>query len=105
MTHRRSRLEICLEILSIIYRGTKKPTRIMYAANVSWKPLQRYLDWLISQGLIREVEPSLRPGKRSRKDKRSRAYYELTQKGENIIKYFRGARELFELEEFDFLRA
>ena len=93
MTRRRSRLEIFLDVLGIIKGGTRKPTRIMYGANLSWKPLQGILRSMVAQGLIVEVDAA------GNRDKRTTTLYEITQKGENIIRYFNKARDLLELEE------
>lgn len=93
MTRRRSKLEIHLDVLWIIKNGTKKPTRIMYGANLSWKPLQRILQSMVSQDLIREIDAQ------SNRDKRTSIFYEITQKGENVVKYFNRAKDLLELEE------
>jgi len=93
MTRRRSKLEIYLDVLWIIKDGTRKPTRIMYGANLSWKPLQRILNSMASQELIREVDV------RGGRDKRTSRCFEITQKGENVIKYFNRAKDLLELEE------
>ena len=46
MKRRRSKLEVYLDVLWTIKNGTRKPTRIMYESNLSWKPLQRTLDSL-----------------------------------------------------------
>lgn len=92
MKQRRSRLEVHLDVLYTIRNGVKKPTRIMYGANLSWKPLQRVLDSLIKQDLVIEVEP-IDP-----KDKRSNVCYNLTQKGESVLSYFNKASALLELE-------
>jgi len=92
MKRRRSRLEVYLDVMWTIKRGTRKPTRIMYGANLSWKPLQRVLDSLISQGLVADTEPF------DLKDKRTNTCYELTQKGENVLNYFNKAKELLMLE-------
>ena len=89
---RRSRLEVCLDVLWTIRNGTKKPTRIMYGANLSWKPLKRVLKSLVSQGLVKEVVPH------NLKDNRTSICYELTPKGENVIQYFNKAKDLLELE-------
>ena len=99
MARRRSRLEIYLDILWIIKNGTRKPTRIMYGANLSWKPLQRILKSLASEGFIREVDV------RGGRDKRTSTCYEITQKGENVIKYFHQAKDLIELEDVVKLRS
>jgi predicted transcriptional regulator len=90
--HRRSKLEVYLDVLWTIKNGTRKPTRIMYESNLSWKPLQRTLSSLMSQELIYEYEPE------NLRDKRTTTCYELTQKGENVLKYFKRAEDLIELE-------
>lgn len=94
---RRSKLEIYLEVLQIIKGGTSKPTRIMYQANISWQPLTRILRSMVSQGLVREVDT--RTGGRKR-DKRTSKIYEITMKGESVIKYFKGAKN-FDLEDIN----
>ena len=92
MKLRRSRLEVHLDVLYIIRNGVRKPTRIMYGANLSWKPLQRVLVSLIRQDLVIEIE-SVNP-----RDKRTSVCYDLTQKGENVLGYFNKAMALLELE-------
>lgn len=93
MTRRRSKLEIYLDVLWVIKSGTNKPTRIMYGANLSWKPLQKILGSMVSQGLITEIESG------GRGDKRTTKVYRMTQKGENVLQYFSKAKELLPLEE------
>ncbi len=88
---RRSKLEIYLEVIQIIKDGTSKPTRIMYSANISWQPLMRVLKSMISQDLIREIDVSSEGRKR---DKRTSRLYEITMKGEQVIRYFKEAKEL-----------
>ena len=89
MSKRRSRLEITLTILSAIMDGVDKPTRIMYAANMSWKPTQRMLSHLVEQGLILEVP--------STKARQSRRLYKITDKGEKVLDYFDRSNELLSL--------
>ena len=92
---RRSKLEIWLDILSIINGGTSKPTRILYEANLSWRTLHQILGSMLSRGLIREMEIlSVR-----KRDKRTKRRYEITQKGENYIGHFKRAVDLFQFEE------
>ncbi len=86
MSKRRSRLEIYLSILSTVKDGVDKPTRIMYAANMSWKPTQRMLSHLVKQGLILEVP--------STKGRQSRRLYKITDKGEKVLDYFDRSNEL-----------
>lgn len=93
MARRRSKLEIYLDVLMLIRSGVNKPTRIMYGANLSWKPLQQILRSLVEQELIREVDA------RNRRDRRTTTYYVITRKGENVINYFSRARELIRMEE------
>lgn len=98
MTGRRSKLEIYLDVLWAIKSGTAKPTRIMYEANLSWKPLQRILRSMVSQNLVEEIDAS------ESRDKRTNTLYEITQKGENVVSYFNQARGLIELEEIAKIR-
>jgi predicted transcriptional regulator len=88
VARRRSKLEIYVEVLSIIKGGTTKPTRIMYDANLSWDHLHRVLNPMLSQGLIDEIDTTLE----RRRDKRTSSRYELTQKGENVLRYFRDTK-------------
>jgi predicted transcriptional regulator len=92
MKRRRSKLEVYLDVLWTIKNGTRKPTRIMYDSNLSWKPLQRTLSSLMRQALIEEYEPL------NLRDKRTSACYKLTQKGENVLMYFKRAEDLLEIE-------
>ena len=96
MRNRRSKLEIYLDVLKVIKEGTKKPTRIMYGANLSWKLLQGILGSMVTQGLIEEIDAS------HSRDKRSNRLYEITQKGESVIRYFERARGLIEVDEIEF---
>jgi len=84
MAQRRSKLEIFLEVLSLIKSGTSKPTHIMYQANLSWRPVQATLKSLLSQGLIGEINTT----EHRKRDKRSSRIYEVTPKGEEVIRYF-----------------
>ena len=86
-------MEIYLDVLRVIKEGVHKPTRIMYGANLSWKPLQQVLQSLLDQGLIIEIDVS------DGGDRRTTKHYEITQKGENVLRYFDRARRLIELEE------
>ncbi|MBS7641395.1 MAG: winged helix-turn-helix domain-containing protein [Candidatus Bathyarchaeia archaeon] len=49
---RRSRLEIYMDVLRIIGSGVNKPTRIMFAANLSWRALKEIIADLERSGLI-----------------------------------------------------
>jgi len=91
MSRRRSRLDIVLNVLSAVRDGVDKPTRIMYAANLSWKPTQRILRSLVDQEFLREIEDG--------RSKRTKRRYEITEKGVNLVRYFERAKDLLVLEE------
>jgi len=88
---RRSKLDLVLGVLRIVNKGVTKPTRIMYAVNLSWKPTQNILQSLVEQNML-ELDTD-RLGKRSRK------CYSLTDKGLGVINYFDGAKHLLNVEE------
>jgi predicted transcriptional regulator len=88
---RRSKLDIVLSVLSAVREGADKPTRIMYAANLSWKPTKRILASLVEQGLLSDFE--------NVESKRSKKRYGITEKGLNIIEYFKKAQGLFEIDD------
>ena len=90
MDRRRSRLEISLNVLSIIREGVDKPTRIMYAANMSWVPTQKILSSLGKQDLLK-VEPIQGRGRSTRR-------YLITEKGITLLDYFDKAKEIVPLE-------
>ena len=71
--------------------GVDKPTRIMYAVNLSWRPTQGILGGLVEQGLLAEVEVE--------GEKRSRRRYVVTEKGLGVLSYFDGASALLDLDE------
>jgi predicted transcriptional regulator len=91
VSRRRSRLDIILKVLSSIQQGIDKPTRIMYSANLSWKPTQRILGSLVQQDLVKEIEET--------GNRRTKKRYEITEKGLRLVRYFEGARDLLVIEE------
>ncbi len=91
MSPRRSKLEIRLKILAAVKQGVDKPTRIMYAANMSWKPVQRILSHLVEQGLLAEVINT--------DSKQSKRRYKITEKGERLLDYFESANDIMPLED------
>jgi predicted transcriptional regulator len=91
MSHRRSKLEIQLNILSSVMNGVDKPTRIMYAANMSWRPVQRNLSHLVDKGLL-ERQVNLESSK-------SKSRYVITEKGINVLEYFKKAKEILPIKE------
>jgi len=89
--NRRSRLEISLDVLRAVKKGVKKPTRIMYASNISWVPVQRILSSLVSNGFVRETE--------LKGDKRTSRCYEITQSGLNVLMYLDEDKDVLRLIE------
>ena len=79
---KRSKLEICVEVLQNINRGVHKPTRIMYKSNLSWIPLCEVLNFLTNQGAI--MVKTL--GKK-------REYY-ITERGKEILGYYEQLRSM-----------
>ncbi len=97
MSARRSKFEIYIDILSEIKNGVVIPTRIMYSANLSWKPLCAMLDSLVSQELVEDCS-------NDEGDKRTKVYYKITEKGDNVLRYFNRAKDLLEVEKAPILR-
>jgi predicted transcriptional regulator len=89
VSERRSKFEIMLKVLEAVREGVDKPTRIMYAVNMSWNPTQEVLAKLVKDGLIRVTEEL--GGRRSKKR------YEITEKGANVIRYFQGVKALINI--------
>ena len=79
-----------LSILSSVMNGVDKPTRIMYATNMSWAPTQKMLSRLVEQGLI-----EVRMNTESRQSKRR---YVITDKGVNVFYYFEKVKDILNLE-------
>jgi len=77
-------MEIYVDIMMSLVEGPKSPTRLMYATNLSWAPLQECLSYLMNQGLVQEVKQSL-----------NRRAYVLTEKGKHVVSEYAGLmREL-----------
>ncbi|MEM3637126.1 MAG: winged helix-turn-helix domain-containing protein [Conexivisphaerales archaeon] len=76
----RSRIRIYYDILlSVMEEGNAKPTRVLYKANLSYDRLVKYLDELISKGLLQEVHAS------------ENRYYVITQQGVKFLEEVRKA--------------
>ncbi len=90
MSKRRSRFELYVGVLEAIYNGHHKPTQIMYNAGLSWMSITGILANLVERELIREIDSDL-------KDKRTKNIYCITQKGVNVVSYYRKAKDLVTL--------
>ena len=89
MSTRRSKLDIQLEVLKAVRAGVDKPTRIMYATNMSWAPVRKILDRLVDRGLVSVITDN--------GETRTKRRYEITEKGISVITYFEGAKELVDI--------
>jgi predicted transcriptional regulator len=78
---KRSRMNLCLDVLRVIGKGVTKPTNIMYRSNLSWCTLMEILEFLTEMGFI-EVEAE---GRRRR--------YRITEKGLNVLRYYKRIEE------------
>lgn len=74
--YRRSRLELYLDVLRAIYNGRQAPSRVVYAANLSYDRVMNCIEFLLEQGLVHRIDGI--------KKKR----YQATEQGRNVIKYF-----------------
>jgi predicted transcriptional regulator len=76
-------MEMVCDILKVVSSGPTKPTHILYKANMSWKVLSSYLDFLTSSGMLEKEDQE--GGKRST--------YNLTHKGRGILRLYEGLRD------------
>ena len=51
---RRSQFEIYVDVLKAVAEGRRKPTHMMYRANLTWKRLKKNTDFLVANGLLVE---------------------------------------------------
>ncbi len=75
-TYRRSRLELYLDVLKAIYDGRQAPSRVVYAANLSYDRVINCIDFLIDHNLVEKV------------DGIAKKRYTVTESGKNVVKYF-----------------
>jgi predicted transcriptional regulator len=62
----------------------------MYKTNLSWKLLCQILESLENQGMINVMDSEA-------KDKRSRIIYKITEKVDNVLRYFDKAKSLLQI--------
>ena len=91
---RRSKLEMYIDILKVLaQRGPLKLTHIMYKANVNCSVLKQYLDFLIQQDLVEEKTVG-----------KKRIVYVVSEKGLQVLKYFRELKVMLPVIEEDQVR-
>jgi predicted transcriptional regulator len=86
MTARRSKFQISIEVLEAISHGEFKPTRLMYACNLSWSSMKDVLGLLETKGYIEDLSSD---GKRKQLG--------ITGKGTEILGYYDGLENLVQI--------
>lgn len=95
MDQRRSRFEICIEIIELCQYPGLPITRLIHAANYSWGPLRRILFGLLRGELIEiETRPESFTG-----EKRKTDYYVRTLEGDEVLSKFNEIREQLTMSE------
>ncbi len=79
MTRKRERLEVIKDILRAIMQNRQiKPTRLLYASNLSPQMFKEYINELISKGFIGlDI------------DKKEKKTFSLTKKGQEFLQEYR----------------
>ncbi|MCW3998515.1 MAG: winged helix-turn-helix domain-containing protein [Candidatus Bathyarchaeota archaeon] len=86
---RRSRIQICLDVLSILsQRGLSRITHIMYESNTNCRVLKNNLTYMVQKGLV-DKKPV---GK-------ERIAYQITQKGVTILNKFKEFKQMLPVVE------
>jgi predicted transcriptional regulator len=80
MRYRRQGIEIIMDILEISLNGAKK-THIMHKANLNFSMLRRYLQQLLSKGLLEKIDNPYEDD-----------YYKTTDKGREVLKIYKALR-------------
>jgi predicted transcriptional regulator len=88
LSTRRSSFQIAVDVLTVIARGECKPTRIMYASNLSWNTLKATLDLLVNKGYAEE----------SLDTENKQKQYIITPSGENVLRYYDRLEELVKVD-------
>ncbi|MEM2263457.1 MAG: winged helix-turn-helix domain-containing protein [Candidatus Bathyarchaeia archaeon] len=81
--HRRSRVEVIVEILREALDGANK-TRLMYRCNLNFRHFNRYLGELLDAGLLERVPSNPESGL---------VLYKTTEKGRELLKILEKAGE------------
>ena len=80
MRYRRQGIEIIMDILEISLNGAKK-THIMHKANLNFSMLRRYLQQLLSKGLLEKIDNPYEDD-----------YYKTTDEGREVLKIYKALR-------------
>jgi predicted transcriptional regulator len=74
---RRTKFDIIVDIINLTMDGGANKTRIVYGANLNFKIANKYINFLLENGLIEE---EVKEGKK---------YYLATEKGVQFLRLFR----------------
>lgn len=88
MSLKRSSFQIAVDVLAAINNGEMRPTRIMYAANLTWPSLQKTLNLLVSKKYVVEV---------SENPTYSKKQYKITKSGRNVLSYYSKLEKLVKI--------
>jgi predicted transcriptional regulator len=80
---KRGEIEIMADILNLATEDVRK-TRIMYAANLSFEQVERYLQYLVARGLIEKLI------------EQDRVAYRNTETGRIFLEHFRNITHLLD---------
>jgi predicted transcriptional regulator len=73
---RRSKIELYVDVLRAVYNGRRSPSRVVYAANLSYDRVMKCIDFLLEQGLVKRI------------DEEERKRYVVTERGKEVVRYF-----------------
>jgi len=85
---RRSSFQIAVDVLSVMNNGETKPTRIMYAANLSWKTLKSTLNLLETK---RYIELTSSPSYKQKQ-------FAITKEGLSVLSYYKRLSRLVKVD-------
>jgi predicted transcriptional regulator len=85
MAKKRERLEVIRDILEATRSNRKiKPTRLLYASNLSPQMFKEYIGELLAKGFIKDIIEESK--KKSKKDQK---YFVITIKGNNFLQEYK----------------
>jgi len=68
-------MEIYIDILKAVAEGRRKPTHVMYRANLPWTRMKKHIEFLLAQNLLVEEENE------------GSQVYALTARGKEVLEY------------------
>ncbi|MFC1919811.1 winged helix-turn-helix domain-containing protein [Chloroflexota bacterium] len=88
---KRSHIEIIGEILNL---GKTGKTHMMYSVNMSHAQMERYLDYLLSEGFLEPVDRNVG----SHGNAKGRNLYQPTEEGKNLLESIRSIGDVLNLQ-------